>query len=937
MNKLNNFQSFVLSKSINCFCVCETWLSDIVNDNEILPSNYAVYRCDREARGGGVLVAVEGCIPSRQLLTTCPELVLVELDLHPKIYICCIYVPPACSEDLFTEMLHSLQSVPTDGALILAGDFNAPDINWNTLTANSSRSSSLCDLFFSMNLVNLVTGPTHRLGSILDLVLSNSPEIISNLTIDSSAKSLSSDHYLISYDVCVSTTPTRPVVGSSSFCYSQADFIGLDSHLLDVDFSPISSLEDVDASCEHLKSTLMEGCISFIPVIPIPSFPSPPWFHAEIRHCFRKIHSVRRLIRKNPTLHRIVKLRSLESAAEEMISSAKESHIANLVSSFSSDPKKLFRYLRDLNRPSTSNVFVNNDGESVKDTACIATCFNEFFHSTFTRSDYILPSIDQLPTPSNQLSSISIDATDTFKALVSLDPNKAMGCDRISPKVIRACATSLCEPVTALFNKCLATSSLPVEWKVHQITPIPKGGDLSQIKNYRPISLLCILSKVLESMVFTQIIDFLRPLIKRNQFGFLTKRSSITQLLACYADIMTSVDNKTPTDVLYLDLRKAFDSVPHQELLFKLWRIGITGPLWYWFKGYLSNRLHCVKYQGATSSHLSVVSGVPQGSVLGPLLFLIYINDIPDVISSCKIFLFADDAKLVKPITCSNDSLHLQNDLDALNGWSEQWKIFLNALKCALLHFSLKKQDSPVTYEVNESTIKCCTTYRDLGILVNSTLSWSDHIDKICSKAYRSFFVIKRNIPGSCKSSLKKRLYLSLVRSHLSYGSQLWRPLLAKDIRNLEKVQRRASKYILNDYVSDYKTRLINLNLLPIATWLELQDLLFLVKCLLDPPDNFDIMDFISFSTNRTRSSSKHRLVSKFNRTTTGRHYYFSRITSLWNAVPEINLKSSLLSIKKELSKFLWNHFINKFNPHDTCTFQLCCPCSYCHLRNPHL
>ena len=256
-----------------------------------------------------------------------------------------------------------------------------------------------------------------------------------------------------------------------------------------------------------------------------------------------------------------------------------------------------------------------------------------------------------------------------------------MGCDQISP-ILRACATSLCEPIAALFNQSLLTGSLPAEWKKHQIIAISKKGDLSQFCNYRPISLLYVLSKVLESILFSKIIDFIRPKLSSHQFGFLTKRSSIAQLLTCYSETMDSLELKCTTDVLYLDLKKVFDSVPHNKLLFKLWRIGVTGKLWSWFQGYISDRHHFVQYNG-DGSH--VMSGVPQGSVLGPLLFLIYIDDMPTAISYSSIYLFADDAKFVKSVALENDCMRLQDDLNSICGWNVDWKVFLNAQKCAPL------------------------------------------------------------------------------------------------------------------------------------------------------------------------------------------------------------------------------------------------------------
>lgn len=170
-------------------------------------------------------------------------------------------------------------------------------------------------------------------------------------------------------------------------------------------------------------------------------------------------------------------------------------------------------------------------------------------------------------------------------------------------------------------------------------------------------------------------------------------------------------------------MRKAFDSVPHNELLYKLWRLGITGPLWRWFKGYLYNRKHYVCYKGYSSDLLPVISGVPQGSVLGPLLFLVYINDIPEGICHSSIYLFADDVKLLLTIISDIDRTYLQEDLDSVCGWTKEWKVMLNAMKCVQLHFSLKASDSASRYEVDNSTIAYSSSYRDLGITVTTDLS----------------------------------------------------------------------------------------------------------------------------------------------------------------------------------------------------------------------
>ncbi len=211
----------------------------------------------------------------------------------------------------------------------------------------------------------------------------------------------------------------------------------------------------------------------------------------------------------------------------------------------------------------------------------------------------------------------------------------------------------------------MESHSIPADWKVHKLFPLHKKGSVSEVSNYRPISLLNILHKVLELIVYFKIIDFIYPKISKTQFGFIRNRSTLQQLLT---SVFNSVESKRHTEIVFLDFAKAFDSVPHNELLYKLWLTGITGPLWLLFKDYKQNRKHFVEVEGCKFDLLPVKSGVPQGSVLGPLLFLIYVNDI---CSFSSVFLFADDAKLIASLNSVSENLALQKALDNLLSWCQ--------------------------------------------------------------------------------------------------------------------------------------------------------------------------------------------------------------------------------------------------------------------------
>ena len=275
--------------------------------------------------------------------------------------------------------------------------------------------------------------------------------------------------------------------------------------------------------------------------------------------------------------------------------------------------------------------------------------------------------------------------------------------------------------------------------------------------------------------------------------------------------------------------------------------MGLRDTLWIWFKSYLTNRSQVVRVNQAISSQLPVLSGVPQGSILGPLLFLIFINDLPDCVKYARMFIFADDTKLLLPIRDSVDSIHLQSDIHSVINWSKSNNINFNDKKFVLLSFE-NKSSPPTSYNINNTIIPPSPFHRDLGVYISNDLSWTVHYSNITAKAYQSLSLIRRTFGHSPSIAARKKLYIYLIRSQLTYCSPLWRPHLIKDILLLESVQRRATKFILNDYSSDYKSRLTSLKLLPLMMHYELLDLSFFIRALHQPnTDSFNIFSFVQF------------------------------------------------------------------------------------------
>ena len=301
--------------------------------------------------------------------------------------------------------------------------------------------------------------------------------------------------------------------------------------------------------------------------------------------------------------------------------------------------------------------------------------FNDYFYSVFTQAvtDQSLP-IENL----SHLSSISITEEDVYNALINLDTSKAMGPDGIPPIVLSKCASVLYRPFHYLFSLILKYGYLPRDWKIHKIIPVFKSGDLTQVKNYRPISLLCNISKVLERIIYNKLINHVSCQINPAQFGFMQNRSTTQQLLIFLSNAFTV---HYQMDAIYLDISKAFDTICHAHLLQKLSMYNISGNLWLWFKNYLTNRFQFVSINNSHSYLLPVISGVPQGSILGPLLFILYMNDLPDAIHWSRALLFADDTKCFKHIKSPDDEQSLQNDLHNLASWSVASHLSFNPSK----------------------------------------------------------------------------------------------------------------------------------------------------------------------------------------------------------------------------------------------------------------
>jgi hypothetical protein len=351
---------------------------------------------------------------------------------------------------------------------------------------------------------------------------------------------------------------------------------------------------------------------------------------------------------------------------------------------------------------------------------------------------------------------------------------------------------------------------------------------------------------------------------------------------------------KKQLHVIYLDLSKAFDMVNHSILIAKLGQLGFPTPFLDFFRSYLSGRSQTVSIEGCCSDSYSVEKGVPQGSVLGPLLFVLFINDLPKVVQHSTIKLFADDIKLYRRITCAKDAELLQNDLDRVVNWIEQSGLQLSASKSALLKIGSKypTNSGPISYSIQGSTIAEVQVFRDLGVLVDSDLSFADHVSQICGKATRSASCIPRAFTYKEPKFLAS-LYSTYARPHVEFASVVWSPTKVGLARDIERVQRRFTKYLPSLADHSYSARCSRLCLRSLLVRRSILDLVFIYKLIHGRFLHVQPQDYIQLdSSSALRRKHEYHIVKESCTSTPRRSFLVTRVTDLWNKLDPIIVNS---------------------------------------------
>ena len=795
-----------------------------------------------------------------------------------------------------TKFLRKFLVNSTNDINIILGDFNLPNVNWSQISfAQLNNESEFLSLIFEYGFTQLVKDSTHIMGNILDLIFIDNIYYIQDISV--SMPFTNTDHFAVFGNIGPFSIKKGNKKQIYKYDFSKANYDAMNYELSlyywDIYYNTNMNIENVWIS---FKNILLDLINRYVPKFTIGK-QKHKWSRLTML-AHRKQLKLYRFYRNYPTSNnKSIWLKSYYDARKLKRNDTVNSEYEVLISN---NDKRFWSFVKSKFSTISSIPVLKRDNKLIFDDAEKAQIFNDYFGSVFTNDNGI--NLEFLKSSNTSLEFISFQEDIVLDHLLKLPEKNSYGVDLIPQNVLKKLAFSIVRPLSILFTRIFNEGYIPYDWKIAKIIPIHKKSFKCDITNYRPISLLCSASKIMESIISNKLISFLENnnLLSTSQFGFRRNRSTVTQLLVTLNEWLYYINKGYCVDVIYLDFAKAFDSVSHLKLLQVLASFGIKGKLYDWFNCYLSNRKQFVSIGNVNSSTIDVISGVPQGSVLGPILFLIYINDISEIPINMSVKVFADDSKLYLPYEVTNfDPNLIQNDLNKINDWACSKQLTLSYNKCLALY--LGHRNCKHSYYFDSSIIETKSCSKDLGVFVSDNLKFSYHCSSIIKKGFIRLNLIFKSFKSRNVNFLIQ-LYKSFVRPTLEYSSIVWSPYLLGDIDALERVQRVFTRRIPGMSNYSYLDRLNILNLESLEERRIFFDLVMVYKILHNLVE-INSNSFFTLANNSKIRGHSLRLKVNFCRLDIYKYYFTNRIIIIWNSLSEHIVNSSSLPIFKKRLK----------------------------------
>ena len=888
------------------FALTETWLNESHLDAETHIEGYVLLRSDRIRKkathgrsSGGVAVFVrEDYALTAETIFSYSNGVIESLGVHITelnlVFIVTYRSPDSARHSstakefatFLVELKKTLRALPTPTPdVILTGDYNLPHADWFTGECSPGACKdeqnmvrSLYDVTLEYFLTQQIDQPTHKNGNVIDLLFTNNSYLIHNLCVIPSSKS---DHYRIDLTARYKSaseyskedtqhhTEDDEATGFNrlNFFDETIDWKSLDEELNNYNWS--SEFRGMDAAGMMERFTTV--CLS------IAEKWVPPRRHP--RHSTTKPQKVprhRRILMRNRTkLNKrflaakseanrqsiLQKLINIEKELSKSHENKRELEEKRAIEKIKINPKFFFAFGRRFSKIKIGvGPLIDSAKKLVSAPLEMAEILSNQYSSVFSTPQHmdisphiLFPDVDDAP---QDICDIIFSDWELANAMQELSSNAAPGPDGFPAILLKRCSEALSPPLATIWRKSVSTGEIPEVCKSATIAPIHKGKSRAVPKNYRPVALTSHLIKVFEKVVRKNIVQFMKDnnLFNNSQHGFLGGRSCLSQLLIHFDRITYELEHGKGVDVIYLDFAKAFDKVDHGITLNKLASTGIKGKLGRWLYAFLTNRTQSVLVEGRKSQPKPVISGVPQGSVLGPLLFLVLIGDIDSNVASSFLSSFADDTRVGKGITSEADMGLLQSDLNSIYKWSAENNMMFNSEKFELVRYKSKDTktlQSTTSYTNDDgSTITEQDHVRDLGIIMSNDATFTKHIEDKCSAMKSKVAWILRTFKSRAQLPMLT-LWKTQVLCHLDYCSQLWSPNRTGSIQALELLQKSFFNKINGMYNLTYWDQLFELRSYSLERRRERYRIIYTWRIIEEQTPNFDCTPVISYRNPR--------------------------------------------------------------------------------------
>lgn len=822
--KTNQFNLALASSDYHVIAVSETWLRDGILDSE-LSSNYQFFRKDRSPatselrRGGGCLVAVKNGLDATLVKLAGYdhlEQTIIRVKVRRQnVFLCCIYIRPNSPNDIYLSHYAAVREVLSKAGVndlvIVVGDYNLPGLRWtfdddvNAFIPNNASTEIELDLMESLLTSGMqqVCNLSNARGNILDLAFVNDADRVDLIEPPSAILKPDRHHKQFVLKVDLHHNPDQVSQHSADvadFDFNRCDHVAVTDALNQIDWDNVLNSEDANTQASQFYSVVFDVIQQLVPRKRIARDRSikQPWWNAELRHKRNILRKARKRLFRSKSPEDNVCVERLETEYELLNETLYREYLDNIQTRLTDDPSSFWSYVKSRKRTDGIPSVVDSGDRSSNSPEEAANLFADFFKGVFNHGLHTAPAdyLDEIPSHNIDMPFPVLSEAEVLEALAAVDSSKGPGPDKLPPSFIKMCAGSLAHPVSLVFNRSLTNGQFPDVWKVAAITPIHKSGRRKDVQNYRPISILSCLPKVLEQLIHKRMYAAAVPIISEFQHGFVKKRSTVSNLMLYVSSINSSLEKRCQVDSVYVDFAKAFDKVPHNLAIEKLRRMGFPRWLTVWLSSYLTGRTGFVRIGSSRSLQFAVTSGVPQGSHLGPLIFLLFVNDICTHLKSQKL-LYADDLKVFRVVSSAIDCVALQQDICAINEWCVRNGMKVNEEKCNVISFSKKQDTIHYRYEMNSHLLTRVDCIKDLGVMMDHKLTFDKHVAVTSAKAFATLGFLRRNTVDFENIRALKTLYISLVRSILEYAVQVWAPHYAVLCDRLEKVQKSFTLYAL--------------------------------------------------------------------------------------------------------------------------------------------